>query len=263
MALIELVGIERVFQLAPLAHGLVFDFFNTGLGRVNGVLDHADLLVHFSLGLLLGFFAVLDQTIKQLLAVLADLGVCAQTGQPDLPRVLLYFADPGAGFFFDFFLACHDLFSLLSFGCAFKHCIEHIELSRECINVLLGRNAQAIETAGNATIKGFFDFFELAFNLAFHFGNAIFHVVFNAVDLAVGSFNLLINQLLALLLDALASLDQVLQVTRAFLASFGVSAQASQVDLARIALNIGQYGSFAFAYGFLDCDFSHDTPHTE
>src|SRR5690606_27119880 len=50
--------VESLFQLAPLADGLAFDFVDFRLGRTDGAanagLDHIQLLVDFGLGFLLG-----------------------------------------------------------------------------------------------------------------------------------------------------------------------------------------------------------------
>src|SRR5690606_40888247 len=103
--------VEGLFQLVPLAESLVLDFIDLGLGATDGGadarLDHVELLFDFSLGLLLGLLAILDQAVEQLAAVVADLGVGAEAGQPDLPRVLLDFTDQGTAFLFGGnFLCC-------------------------------------------------------------------------------------------------------------------------------------------------------------
>ena len=88
--------VKSLFQLVPLAHSLVLDFFNLGLGAIYRSLDRFNLFVDVGLGQLLRFLAILYQLVKQAIAVLADLGKGAQTSQPDLTGVLLDLADPGS-----------------------------------------------------------------------------------------------------------------------------------------------------------------------
>ncbi|MCY1538390.1 hypothetical protein D9M68_739270 [compost metagenome] len=103
--------VEGFFQLAPLADRPVLDLVDLGLGAAHFRLDRGlhriDLLLDFALSQFFGFFAVLDQRIEQLGAVLADLGVSPQACQPDLPRVFFNFADPGAGLLFGFLFDGH------------------------------------------------------------------------------------------------------------------------------------------------------------
>lgn len=130
-----------------------------------------------------------------------------------------------------------------------KQRVQRIKPSRQCIDVLARRNAQAVQAAGHALVESLLDLLETTFHLALGFGDAVFH----CIDLAVGRVDLLVNQLLAFLLDAFAGLDQVLEVLDAFLACLGVSAQARQPDFPRIGFYVSQRASLVlFSSVFLD-----------
>ena len=139
-----------------------------------------------------------------------------------------------------------------------------IQLSRQYFNVLLGRDAQTVQRAGNTVIESLLDFVELHFNLAFHAVDVAGHSGFNAIDLAVSRFNLFVDQLFTLLLDAFTALNQRLEVLGTFLTGFGVCAQASQVNFAGVDFGVAQHAAGFFNDDFLlNGNFRHGAPHSK
>src|SRR5690606_19187610 len=79
-------------------------------------------------------------------------------------------------------------FSLLVLSRLLKQRVQRIKPSRQCIDVLARRNAQAVQAAGHALVESLLDLLETTFHLALGFGDAVFH----CIDLAVGRVDLLV-----------------------------------------------------------------------
>ncbi|MNE68469.1 hypothetical protein D3C80_1641370 [compost metagenome] len=98
------------------------------------------------------------------------------------------------------------------------------------------RNAEAIQGATDPCVESFFDLVQLNFDLAAYATDFLGRFV----DLVVGCIELLVDALLATLLDAFAGLDQLIEVVGAFLAHTRIGADARQPDLARVAAHLAQ-----------------------
>ena len=107
-----------------------------------------------------------------------------------------------------------------------------IQLSRECFNILLGRNADAIQRGSHTGVERLLDLVELNFDLALDAGDVAVDRLLDRFDLAVGGFYLLVDQFLAFAFDAFTGLDQFLEVLGPLGTRLGIGTQASEVDLA-------------------------------
>src|SRR5690606_24441181 len=87
-----------------------------------------------------------------------------------------------------------------------------------------------------------------------------FQAITHRRQLAADGLELIAHQLLALLFQAFACLNQLFQVAEPFLAGLGVGAQSGEPDLTAVVTNVTQQVAAGF-HGLMDRCLGHVAPH--